>query len=193
MRLARKSSERYCPLSSCPTFAIAPTPRLHLDDGELRRLDTHPTVPERTRAESPAPEGHQRAPSGLSRSCVVRDGPLHGPARARTHRALGRGCVPRWTAFGKTRLLLSVFKGAGKDGRHAGGPAQRVAARGKLRRFSSWKVRERECLDSDAPLFVSRLERRLSLRAGSPRLHRLAGPGRIRTPGNFLSTRATPA
>lgn len=63
----------------------------------------------------------------------------------------------------RRRLLLSVFMGAGKaDG------TQEVllseSLRGKLRRFHQWKDRERECLDDSAPLFVSRLGRRLSLR-----------------------------
>ena len=63
----------------------------------------------------------------------------------------------------RRRLLLSVFKGAGK----AGGMQEVLLSeslRGKLRRFHQWKARERECLDDDAPLFVSRLGRRLSLR-----------------------------
>lgn len=36
--------------------------------------------------------------------------------------------------------------------------------RSKLRRLHHWKEREHECLDDDAPLFVSRLGRCLSLR-----------------------------
>lgn len=63
----------------------------------------------------------------------------------------------------RRRLLLSVFKGAGK----AGGVQEVLLSeslRGKLRRFHRWKARERECLDDTAPLFVSRLGRRLSLR-----------------------------
>lgn len=63
----------------------------------------------------------------------------------------------------KRRLLLSVFKDAGK----AGGTQEVFSSeslRGKLRRFHQWKARERECLDETAPLFVSRLGRRLSLR-----------------------------
>ena len=63
----------------------------------------------------------------------------------------------------KRRLLLNVFKGAQRTG-----GTQEVllseSLRGKLRRFHQWKVRERECLDSEGPLFVSRLGRRLSLR-----------------------------
>ena len=63
----------------------------------------------------------------------------------------------------KRRLLLSVFKGAQRTG-----GMQEVlrseSLRGKLRRFWAWKVRERECLEARAPLFVSRLGRRLSLR-----------------------------
>lgn len=63
----------------------------------------------------------------------------------------------------KRRLLLSVFKGAERTG-----GMQEVllseSLRGKLRRFWAWKARERESLEADAPLFVSRLGRRLSLR-----------------------------
>ncbi|MGB5210704.1 MAG: tyrosine-type recombinase/integrase [Gammaproteobacteria bacterium] len=68
-----------------------------------------------------------------------------------------RDCGPR------RRLLLSVFKGAQRSG-----GTQEVllseSPRRKLRRFHQWKARERECLDDAAPLFVSRLGRRLSLR-----------------------------
>lgn len=63
----------------------------------------------------------------------------------------------------RRRLLLSVFKGA----QRAGGTQEVLLSeslRGKLRRFWAWKARERECLDAAAPLFVSRLGRRLSLR-----------------------------
>jgi site-specific recombinase XerC len=63
----------------------------------------------------------------------------------------------------KRRLLLSVFKGAGK----AGGTQEVLLSeslRGKLRRFWDWKARERECLDDEAPLFISRLGRRLTQR-----------------------------
>ena len=63
----------------------------------------------------------------------------------------------------RRHLLLSVSKGAQRTG-----GTQEVllseSLRGKLRRFWAWKARERECLDDDAPLFVSRLGRRLSLR-----------------------------
>ena len=63
----------------------------------------------------------------------------------------------------RRRLLLSVFKGAQRTG-----GMQEVllseSLRGKLRRFWAWKARERESLTDDAPLFVSRLGRRLSLR-----------------------------
>jgi len=63
----------------------------------------------------------------------------------------------------RRRLLLSVFKGAQRTG-----GMQEVllseSLRGKLRRFWAWKARERESLTDDAPLFVSRLGRRLSAR-----------------------------
>lgn len=63
----------------------------------------------------------------------------------------------------KRRLLLLVFKGAER----AGGVQEVLLSeslRGKLRRFWAWKAREREPLTADAPLFVSRLGHRLSLR-----------------------------
>ena len=130
------------------------------DDGELRRRDSHPTDLDRAGATTPA-QGHRRAPIWLSRSCAVRDGPRQG---LREHEliALSVGDVFR-DGRPRRRLLLSVFKGAGK----AGGTQEVLLSeslRGKLRRFHQWKARERECLDDEAPLFVSRLGRRLSLR-----------------------------
>ena len=63
----------------------------------------------------------------------------------------------------RRRLLLSVFKGAGK----AGGTQEVLLSeslRGKLRRFHQWRARVRGPLTADAALFVSRLGRRLSQR-----------------------------
>lgn len=98
-------------------------------------------------------------------SHAVRDGPRHGPAGARAHRAERRGCVSRWSA--STASAAQRVQGREQSRRHAGGPAQRVPARQAtplLGLEGPRASRERECLDDTAPLFVSRLGRRLSLR-----------------------------
>jgi len=63
----------------------------------------------------------------------------------------------------RRRIVLRVFKGADRT---SGG--QDVLApeglRAKLNKLRDWKVRGRESVEADAPLFVSRLGQRLSLR-----------------------------
>ncbi|MDH5672810.1 MAG: site-specific integrase [Myxococcales bacterium] len=61
------------------------------------------------------------------------------------------------------RIVLRVFKGAS---RASAGQDVLVpeALRAKLNKLWAWKVREGESVDADAPLFVSRLGQRLSLR-----------------------------
>lgn len=63
----------------------------------------------------------------------------------------------------RRRVQLRVFKTSNKDA-----DAQEVflpdACQYKLRRFFAWKRQQGEALDAQAPLFVSRLHRRLSAR-----------------------------
>lgn len=63
----------------------------------------------------------------------------------------------------RRRIVLRVFKGAE---RARGGQDVLVpeGLRAKLNKLWTWKVREAESVEADAPLFVSRLGQRLSLR-----------------------------
>jgi len=63
----------------------------------------------------------------------------------------------------RRRILLRVFKGADRS---SGGQDVLVpeGLRAKLNKLRAWKMREGESVDVGAPLFVSRLGQRLSLR-----------------------------
>lgn len=141
--------------------AIPPTPRLH--------ADTMANYADSTRTPRTLTEREQRAllkVTGEHRA-GFRDHLLYAMALGtglREHDLIALGLADVFReGRPRRRLLLSVFKGAQRTG-----GTQEVllseSLRGKLRCFWAWKARERECLDDDAPLFVSRLGRRLSLR-----------------------------
>jgi integrase/recombinase XerC len=91
----------------------------------------------------------------------------------------------------KRRLLLSVFKGAGK----AGGVQEVLLSeslRGKLRRFRAWKAREREPLTTDRRPALRQPTRPKALaQAGPPRLHRVAARAGLERRVTFRMPRHT--
>jgi len=83
----------------------------------------------------------------------------------REHELVGLDVGDVFDSAGKARrrIVLRVFKGAE---RASGGQDVLVpeGLRAKLNKLWAWKVREGESIEADAPVFVSRIEQRLSLR-----------------------------
>lgn len=77
--------------------------------------------------------------------------------------ALDVGAVFDAGGKARRRIVLGVFKGAD---RASGGQDVLVpeGLRAKLNKLRAWKVRQGESVEAEAPLFISRLGQRLSLR-----------------------------